>query len=345
MKRKPGTLLINLVTFVFIHIMVVSSALGIACLVIWQLMLDFNFKPNPFIGCMILLSSCVLATTCATAINGNRMLKPIYHIKRGMLSIAQGKFETRLQPEGCTKEVVEMTEAFNKMASELESVEMLREDFVANVSHEFKTPLTSIEGYALLLQDPNLSEEERLEYTQIIIENTKKLTSMTSNILKLSKLERQDIILKKQNFRLDEQIRQVILSLIDSWQEKEIEFDIELETVSYLGDEELLGHVWKNLIENAIKFSDVGSCIEVGLKKEKHALCVRIQDHGIGMSEETQKHMFEKFYQGDSSRSTKGNGLGLAICKQVVELSGGMIEVSSQLQEGTYFKVTLPEAI
>ena len=161
-----------------------------------------------------------------------------------------------------------MTEAFNKMASELESVEMLREDFVANVSHEFKTPLTSIEGYALLLQDPNLSEEERLEYTQIIIENTKKLTSMTSNILKLSKLERQDIILKKQNFRLDEQIRQVILSLIDSWQKKEIELDIELETVSYLGDEELLGRVWKNLIENAIKFSDVGSCIEVGLKKK-----------------------------------------------------------------------------
>lgn len=342
MKRKTYSLLRNLVFLVFINVFVVACVLALGGSIIWHAFLKMGWIPNPFIGGIMLLSCCVLATTCATGINGNIMLRPIYNIKQAMLSIAKGDFDVELNERGYTKEIIEMTDAFNKMVAELKSVEMLREDFVANVSHEFKTPLASIEGYAMLLQDHELSEEERLEYTRIIIDNTQKLSSMTSNILKLSKLEHQEISLNKSNFRLDEQIRQVIVSLEEKWSQKEIDLEIDFENLKFRGDEELLGHVWANLIENAIKFSYQKGRIEMGLKAFGNEVIFSIKDYGIGMDKSTKCHIFEKFYQGDSSRSTKGNGLGLAIVKQVITLSGGEIVVESELGQGTLFEVHLP---
>lgn len=343
MKRRTDSLLRKLVFFVFANVLIVASALAFGGCVLWHICIGLGMQPNPVVGAIMLLGSCVLATTCATAFNGNIMLKPIYNIKKAMLTIAKGDFNVELDERGYTKEIIEMAGAFNKMVAELKSVEMLREDFVANVSHEFKTPLASIEGYAMLMQDNELSNEERLEYAQIIIDNTKKLSSMTSNILKLSKLERQDFSLSKSSFRLDEQIRQVIVALEDKWGPKEIDLEIDLENIKFNGYEELLGHVWGNLIENAIKFSEQRGCIEIGLKASLIEVIFSIKDHGIGMDESTKCHIYEKFYQGDHSRSTQGNGLGLALVRQVIALSDGEIVVESKLEEGTLFEVHLPK--
>ena len=231
---------------------------------------------------------------------------------------------------------------FNQMVEELNSVEMLRKDFIADVSHEFKTPLSSITGYITLLQDPDLTPQERQEYVQMAIFNAEKLNDLTANILRLSRLENQSNMPKPVTYRLDEQIREAIVLLERKWNEKDIQLDIDLPDTQYHGHQELLLNVWTNLISNAVKFSSPGGTIAISLAQLDDSIHVTVRDYGIGMDEKTQAHIFEKFYQGDTSRKSQGNGLGLPLCQEIISRCGGEIRVSSQPDEGSVFTVILP---
>lgn len=273
---------------------------------------------------------------------GKMLLTPITYLVDAIQKVARGDFSVRLSQRSPLLEVSEMYGNFNRMVHELGGIETLRNDFVVNVSHEFKTPLTSIEGYATLLQNDSLSDEDRREYTRLIIESTKKLSNLTSNILQLSKLETQELAPKRQSFLLDEQIRQALLLLEPQWSKKRLELDIEMPTVRFYGSEELLFQVWLNLLSNAVKFTSEGGRIAVVMEQNGGRVSVTVSDTGCGISEDTQKHIFEKFYQGDSARAVEGNGLGLALVHKIVTLCGGSISVKSELNNGADFTVSLP---
>ena len=227
------------------------------------------------------------------------------------------------------------------MVRELKKNEIFKSDFISNVSHEFKTPLSTIQGYATLLQSPDLTLDERNIYTSYIIEACQKLTTLTSNILKLSKIDNQEIKINYHSYRLDEQIREVILSYEKQWTEKNIDLDIELDELYINSDEDMLNQVWANLIGNAIKFSNQNGIIKIRLTKKEGCVEFVIEDNGIGMSQETMEHIYDKFYQGDNSHSKEGNGLGLSLVKKILDLIGGEIEVSSKLDQGTCFIVNI----
>ncbi len=227
------------------------------------------------------------------------------------------------------------------MVREIGSVEMIRNDFITNVSHEFKTPLSSITGYVTLLQENDLSEEEKNEYIQKTFFNIEKLNNLTDNILKISRIENQNNLPEPVQYRIDEQIREAIVLLEPKWSKKNINFDIELQDIAYTGQQALLFQVWINIIGNAIKFSDNGGEISVCLNKDSNLLKVTISDNGIGMTEETKAHIFDKFYQGDTSRRSNGNGLGLALCREIIDRCNGKIYVASQPECGSVFTVVL----
>lgn len=288
------------------------------------------------------LVSLLLGTVIALYV-GRLIVRPVQNISEAFDQLASGNFDVKVPEKERLREIREMAQHFNAMTYDLSHVETLRSDFVANVSHEFKTPIAAIEGYATLLQNPNLSREKHDHYVEKILENSRRLTNLSGNILMLSRLENQQIVPGKTEFRLDEQLRKCILLLESKWTEKEIEWDIDLFRRTYYGSEELLEQVWINLLDNAIKHSPQGGTVCVGLTDRGTALAVRVADHGDGMAEDVQKHIFEKFYQGDSSHKAEGNGLGLALVKRIVELSKGAVEVKSAPGCGAEFTVILPE--
>ena len=287
--------------------------------------------------------SIAFGTFIARIISG-RTMGTIRNIGEASKRVAKGDFEVQLDEDVPIEEIRTMAQNFNLMVRELNNTEMLRSDFIENVSHEFKTPLSSIEGYVTLLQNKNLPEEKREEYMQKILANTKRLSSLTGNILLLSRLENQEIEIKKESYPLDEQLRQTVLMFQNSWGEKELELDIELEAVSYAGNAELLSHVWQNIFGNAVKFTERGGTIGVYLNRTEDGVCVRIKDSGIGMDADTLKRIYEKFYQGERSRSGSGNGLGMALAKRIVDLHGGRINITSEKGKGSEFTVILPNA-
>ena len=288
---------------------------------------------------------------------GRHPLTAIIAMSDAVQEVAKGNFDVSLNENIRIKELRDMAHNFNLMAKELAGTEILRTDFVENVSHEFKTPLSAIEGYTTLLQKKDLSEEKRQNYTKKILYNTRRLSTLTSNILLLSRLENQEIGIKKESFCLDEQLREILLLLEDGWTEKNLELEIDLDAVDYYGNKDLLAHVWQNILSNAIKFAPEHGIIHIllrreipsgdismpcGKDRENGSLITSITDNGIGMSEDVMRRVFEKFYQGDFSRSSQGNGLGLALAKRIVDLHGGDIFVSSKEGKGTTFTVTLP---
>ena len=228
------------------------------------------------------------------------------------------------------------------MTEELQSVRTLREDFVNSYSHEFKTPITAIKGFAELLSEPDLTEEERQQYLRIIQDESARLAELTNRTLLLTKLQSQRFLPDQTTFSLDEQIRRCAILLSHSWEEKNLTFSAELETVDCTGSEELLRQVWLNLLNNAIRYTPPGGEIGVELKRTGREAAVRVWDTGAGMTAEVQAHIFEKYYQGDPSEKKQGLGLGLSIVHRIVELSGGRIEVASQPQQGSSFTVYLP---
>lgn len=297
---------------------------------------------NRSIMFFIIVAVSVLVGTVISHFAGRHPLSAIIAISSATQEVAKGNFSITLDENIEIKELRDMAHNFNRMAKELAGTEMLRTDFVENVSHEFKTPLSAIEGYATLLQKPGLSEEKRGEYTAKILYNTKRLSALTSNILLLSRLENQEIDIPKEWFCLDEQLREVILSQEEGWVGKELDLEVDLDSVDYCGSKDLLAHVWQNILSNAIKFAPDRGTVHILLRQEHGCLDVSIADNGTGMSEGVKRRVFEKFYQGDSSRSSQGNGLGLALAKRIIDLHHGEIVVSSKEKKGTTFTVSLP---
>ena len=285
----------------------------------------------------------VIIGTCISAAVASKIVRPVREVKKAMHRVEKGDFSQRLEVTGFNGEIDELIESYNKMAQELGGIEMFRENFINSFSHEFKTPIVSIQGFAKQLKKENLSEEKKQEYIDIIISESKRLTNLSSNILMLSKLENQQIITDKTSFSLDEQIRNCILLLEKQWTAKDISFDIDMQEIQYTTNAEMLSQVWVNIIGNAIKFSPEGSSIRVKLFKEGDVITAEITDRGIGMDQQTISHIFERFYQGDRAHASEGNGLGLPLVKRIVELCNGNIRVESQYGKGTNFIVTLPE--
>ena len=278
----------------------------------------------------------------ATRFMSKMFFNLIKELRRGMEKIADGKFDTRIETSSSSKELQELFAGFNLMANELEATEILQTDFVSNVSHEFKTPINAIEGYTMLLQSTENIDETENEYIEKILFNTRRLSSLVSNILLLSKLENQSIQTHREKYALDEQIREDILALESLWEPKDIEFDVDLDAVRYYGNKNVLHHVWSNLLSNAIKFSPNGGTIKMRLFKENKKIVFLIEDNGPGLSEEAKKHLFDKFYQADTSHKEEGNGLGLALVKKILFLCDGEISAENIKDGGCRFTVTLP---
>lgn len=269
-----------------------------------------------------------------------RLIIPLTNLSTAMNKVAEGDFETQIETESKIEAIQDIYTNFNIMVKELNATETLQSDFVSNVSHEIKTPITAIEGYATLLQDCTDNETEE-EYVNKILVNTKRLSDLVGNILLLSKVDNKTIQARKNTYRLDEQIRQAIVMLEPKWSAKEIEFDVDMDEVEYTGDESLMFHVWNNLIDNAIKFNPMNGFIRIKLEKYDKNVTFTIEDEGCGISDEEKKHIFNKFYQSDSSHKVEGNGLGLALVKNILNLCGGEISVSDGKNDGARFTVVL----
>lgn len=308
--------------------------------------LNMTFDEIGFAGyrnaALLTLFLCLLISASIITIYIRRFTNPLTQLSKATKEIAKGNFDVNVSVDRESYDQTEMSQLisnFNKMAIELSKLEFMRKDFVNSVSHEFKTPIASIQGFATMLRDKSLTDDEREEFTNIIISESKRLSNLSTNILRIAKLDSQEFVDKTKSFSLSEQLRTCILILEPEWSAKEIDLDVDLDEVDINGDEELLTQAWINLISNAIKFTDSEGKITVSLKKTDK-ITVTVEDSGIGMSEETQKRIFEMFYQGDKEHSSEGNGLGLAIVKRIIDLSGGKIEVQSELGKGSRFVVT-----
>ena len=290
----------------------------------------------------VLVASSAVAGIIALLLN-HRILRPIRNLGSAMNRVAGGDFKLRIDSTSRSGDIQQLYKDFNVMVSELEKTEVLQSDFVSNVSHEFKTPINAIEGYTMLLQDTGEGTPEQREYVDKILHNTRRLSSLIGDILLLSKVENQTIAREETEFRLDEQVRQSILSLEPQWSEKETDFDVELEEISYCGDERLLMHVWNNLIGNAVKFNPPNAAVRLRLSRSDGGVIFTVEDEGPGIPPEAQKHIFDKFYQGDSSHREEGNGLGLALVKRILNVCGGEIAQENLPGRGCRFTVRLPE--
>ena len=270
--------------------------------------------------------------------------RPVKKILAATEELARGNFKARAEDISVIpgrNEFDMIAENINKMAQELSGIETLRTDFVSNVSHEIKTPLSVIGNYSTMLQSSDLSEEKRLEYAGAISDATGKLSELITNILKLNKLENQQIYPEKETYDLGEQLAECILGFEDIWEKKNIELNTDIDDgLRITADKELLSLVWNNLLSNAFKFTEPGGAVEVAAHSADGHVQVEVSDTGCGISEETGKHIFDKFYQGDTSHATKGNGLGLALVKRVIDICGAEISVKSVLGKGTTFIVS-----
>ena len=294
------------------------------------------------------LNVALLSLLC-TVIDGIRrrimVKRPVKRIVSAAEQIMKGDFSVRIPSLRSADKMSGfdvIADYFNQMAEELSGTETLRTDFIANVSHELKTPLAVIQNYGTLLQQPSLSEEKRQEYAKAITNTSRRLANLITNILKMNKLETQQIYPKAETYELGEQLCECLLAFESAWEEKDLEIETDVEEEVLVDtDAELLSLVWNNLFSNAVKFTEPGGTISLSLKAEGEFAIVRVSDTGCGISSEVGKHIFEKFYQGDTSHAAQGNGLGLALVKRVIDIVGGDISVSSVVGKGSTFTVKL----
>lgn len=271
--------------------------------------------------------------------------RPVEKITQATEKMINGNFNVRIEP--VSKFVSDNTfndiiDRINKMAEELSGVETLRNDFVANVSHEMKTPLAVIQNYGTMLQDPDFPEEKRIEYAKAVTDAARRLADMMTNILKLNRLENQQIYPKSERYDLGEQLCECLLQYENVWETKDIELDADIADGIYIcEDRELLSLVWNNLFSNAFKFTESGGKVSLSLFADEEYATVKVKDTGCGMTSDVGAHIFEKFYQGDSSRATQGNGLGLALVKRVIDITHSEISVESSVGVGTTFTVRI----
>lgn len=286
---------------------------------------------------MYIIPAIAAVAMCVAIYLNHRSLQTSNMLIEGLNKVTNGDYNAKI-PYNRLDGFNAVYENFNKMTEELKSVKALRDDFVHNFSHEFKTPIASINGFANLLLEGNLSEEECKQIVKIIADESARLSQLSETVLTLSRLESQQFIGESKTFRLDVQIKDCIILLQREWEKKNIEIEPELSPVKYTGDENLLKQVWLNLLSNAIKFTPEGGKVKVLLSAEGNRAVIRVADTGIGISEEALPKIFDKYYQVNAGN---GNGLGLAICKRIVALCGGEISVASKVGEGSEFKVRL----
>ncbi len=319
-------------------VVVVSLAisLGVAWLLSWLFPV---VEALPLLIQLFLV--CMGVSMLATSFLSRIFIDPIEEVRKGMQKVSDGDFNVRLETSSTSLEVQEMFAGFNMMTQELRSTEILQTDFVSNVSHEFKTPINAIEGYATLLQNTDNIDKTENAYIEKILFNTKRLSSLVSNILLLSKIENQSIQTDLQSYSLDEQIREAIVALEPAWEPKELDFDVELEEIRYRGSQKLVYHVWSNLLSNAVKFSPQGGQLKIRLMPYEGQILFYVEDQGPGLTEEGQKHLFDKFYQEDASHKEEGNGLGLALVKRILAIEGGQVHAENLPEGGCRFSVLL----
>lgn len=291
---------------------------------------------------IIFLSTCSIIGGFFAALVTRLFVRPVDDLIAATKKAADGDFSVRVRPEYAFEEISELAENFNNMMAELEGIELFRSGFINDFSHEFKTPLVSIRGFAKQLENDDISDEEKKLYAGIIVSECERLSNMSKNILLLSKLENQQYTAKKELFSLDEQLRKAILLFQNEIEGKNIELDVDLVETDYNGDEELMSQIWINLLSNSLKYTPDGGQIGVSLFTRAREICIKIKDSGIGIKKESLDRIFEKFYQEDSSRKTVGNGLGLPLVKRIVEIVGGRITVESEVGHGTCVSVYLP---
>ena len=307
---------------------------------------------RPLLLIALVLTACAIVGSIMSFFLTKHFMKPLNELMTATKAVAEGDYSVRVHTEKMLLDIEEyhspvnefedFVDSFNKMAESLGSVEMLRSDFINTISHEFKTPVVSIRGFAKLLQNPNLTDEQRKLYTDTIIQQSLLLSTMSSNILLLSQYERTESITDRIHYPLDEQLRNVISLQSKDWLDKDIALEGQLESVTYFGNPDIMAHVWSNLLSNAIKFTPQNGSVLVKLTQRENTVTVSFRDSGIGMDAEALSHIYDKFYQADSSRKSEGTGLGLSIAKRIVTLCGGAIEVTSAPGKGTEFTVTLP---
>lgn len=271
--------------------------------------------------------------------------RPANRIINAGNKLMQGDFSVRIPTKKAFEagdRFNEIAECFNKMAEELSSTETLRTDFVANVSHELKTPLAVMQNYGTLLQQPDLSEEKRLEYAKSITDASRRLASLITNILRLNKLENQQITPEFTEFDLSEQVCECLLGFEEAWEKKGLNIETDIEDgITVKSDAEMMCLVWNNLFSNAVKFTENGGTVSLSIKSGGAYAVVKISDTGCGISADVGKHIFDKFYQGDTSHATQGNGLGLALVKRVIDITGSEISIESEPGRGTTFTVRI----
>ena len=341
---------VNQYLIFFILVAFVITCCTMLFVTILESSLDITLtKENIAAAAKITFLNVALLSLIFTVIDGIRrkvtVERPVQRITDAAEKIIQGDFSVRVKPQskfGTDETFNRVIECFNKMTEELSSVETLRTDFIANVSHEMKTPLSVMQNYGTLLQAPDLSEEKRIEYAKGVTDGVRRMTDMMTNILKLNRLENQQIFPEISEFDLGEQLCECLLQYESVWEKANIEIETDIaEDVMVKADAELLGHVWNNLFSNAFKFTPSGGRVTVSLTATEHHAIVRVTDTGCGMTPQVGAHIFEKFYQGDTSHSVQGNGLGLALVKRVIDIMRGEICVESAVGKGSTFTVRI----
>lgn len=312
------------------------------------LMLNMNFTREQIeFAARITFYNILFVTAVFTVFNIIRRKitvdRPVKKINDALNRITEGDFSVRLNTAGTSPKFSEIMTSINKMTEELSGVETLKTDFISNVSHEMKTPLAVIGNYATLLQVPEISEKERLEYAENIGDSVRHLAELITNILRLNRLENEQIFPHTSTYDLSEQLCESLLQFENIWEEKNIEISTQIpDSVKINADSDLLSIVWNNLLSNAFKFTDNGGCVSVSLNTSPDFVTVAVSDTGCGMTAETGSHIFEKFYQGDTSHASKGNGLGLALVKRIIDITGGEVSVTSAVGSGSTFEVKIP---
>ncbi len=340
------TILLSVFVFIIITVAIALTALGIWALSKAGVLVDNISGELQFGAVLLFMLGVSLIIGGLLAFFGIRIpLKPISTLVNKMNRLAAGDYRTRLEFKGAIGESAvgkEVMTSFNTLAEELENTELLRNDFINNFSHEFKTPIVSITGLAQLLESGNLTEEQRIQYVRAIREESMRLSSMASNVLNLTKVENQTILTDVIKFNLSEQIRSSVLLLEDKWTNKNIDLQLDFDEYTVEANEELLKQVWINLIDNAIKFAPRCGTVGIKITEKAELLCVTVSNTGSEIPKEKQEKIFAKFYQADESHATQGNGIGLAIVKSIIKLHNGAVAVKSE-NSVTSFLVELPK--
>lgn len=332
-------------TFFMIFALTISNVLaGGVMTILYFTQFGRSLRLNPLKLTIIVLAFSYVSSAIFSIILNRNFLHPLRKLTDATKQVAEGNYDVKLTnvTNAFTRqsELGTLVDGFEYMTNELSSTEIFRNDFIHNFSHEFKTPIISIRGFARQIYNGNLTPEQQSEFAKIIVDESERLATMSSNVLLLSKVESLETVTDKTTFSLDEQLRSVMLIFEEQWSTKNITIDMELDEIEFTQNEDLLYHVWLNIIGNAVKFTQDNGSITVKCHRGTDYVYVIVKDNGIGMDENVCKHIFEKFYQGDSSHATAGNGLGLSLVKRIIDLMDGRISVVSNPGNGTEITVS-----